>query len=101
MREGGKVNKEVTELDKKLRKYLALTKKALYKAAKAIATEKKEQATIVLDMASRYYKDALYFQKKNKRVTALAAVSYAHGWLDCGNKIGLFNVKDTKLFVIK
>lgn len=92
---------EREEIERTIKKYLKITKKALNKATKAISIGKKEQAEIVFDMANRYYEDALYFQKKNKLVTALAAVSYAHGWLDCGSKIGLFNVKDTKLFVIK
>ena len=89
------------KIERTIKRYLKITKKALDKASKAIPTGKKEQAEIVLDMANRYYKDALYFQKRNKPVTALAAVSYAHGWLDCGSKIGLFNVRDTKLFVVK
>ena len=39
--------------------------------------------------------------KKNDYVTAFAALNYAHGWLDVGSKLGIFNVKNDKLFVIK
>ena len=89
--------------------YLQITKEALDKARKAISNNNaisnsnsgKKQAAIVLDMAERYYKDAIYWQKKKQLVTALAAVSYAHGWIDCGSKLGLFNVKDSRLFIIK
>ena len=87
------------ELKNKLGSYLNLTKKALDKALKAISSKK--DALVVLDMANRYYNDALYFREKGMLTTALASVSYAHGWLDCGNRIGLFNVKDSKLFITK
>jgi len=52
-------------------------------------------------MAQRYYDDALYFKSKGKLLLALSAVSYAHGWLDCGSRLGFFEVKDNKLFITK
>ena len=45
--------------------------------------------------------DAKYFRDKNDYVNALAALSYAHAWLDAGARIGLFDVKgDNELFTV-
>lgn len=88
----------------KLSKYFAITNEALNKAKKAISKKNKEKerdALNVLDMAQRYFDDAKYFKDKGDYVNAFACLNYAHGWLDCGNKIGLFNVNDTKFFVTK
>ncbi len=93
------------EIDKaKLRKYFTITEKALKIAKKAINKKykkKEKEALAVLDMAQRYFDDALFFKKQGDLVNAFAAVNYAHGWLDAGSKLGLFKVKNTKLFVIK
>ena len=54
-----------------------------------------------LDMATRYYEDAKHFAKKGDIVTAFAALNYAHGWLDAGARIGLFDVgHDNELFTV-
>ena len=95
----GKEEKEVTE--EKINKYLNLTDRALQKAEKAMNNKRKKEAEIVYDMANRYFKDANYFKGKGMLVTAFAAINYAHGWLDSGSKLGLFKVKDTRLFVVK
>ncbi len=52
------------------------------------------------DMASRYYSDAKHFKKNNDYVLAFAALNYAHGWLDAGARIGLFDVHDSTLFTV-
>lgn len=87
--------------DKKLKRYFSITKKALEIAKKHINKEKKEEAEIILDMSQRYYNDALWFKEKKDFVNSFAALNYAHGWLDTGSKLGIFNVKNNKLFVIK
>jgi hypothetical protein len=33
-------------------------------------------------------------------VNVFAAVNYAHGWLDCGARLKIFDVRDDKLFTI-
>ena len=38
--------------------------------------------------------------KKENYVLAFAALNYAHGWLDAGARIGLFKVKDNRLFTV-
>ena len=54
-----------------------------------------------LDMAKRYYEDANHFEQKGDYVNAFAALNYAHGWLDAGARIGLFDVgHDSKLFTV-
>ncbi|MEM4152574.1 MAG: DUF357 domain-containing protein [Candidatus Pacearchaeota archaeon] len=89
------------EIDKKLKKYFKITGKALDIAKKAINEGKKKEALEVLDMAQRYYEDAKFFEKQRQIINAFAALNYAHGWIDCGSRLGLFKVKDSKLFVIK
>jgi hypothetical protein len=85
----------------KLNKYFSITKEALDKAGKALDTTRLKEAEDFLDMASRYYSDAKYFMKKKKDyVLAFAALNYAHGWLDAGARIGLFKVKDSRLFTV-
>ncbi len=91
--------KKVTE--EKINKYIGITDRALQKAKKAMNKRKKKDAEIVYDMAERYFRDANYFKSKGMLVTAFGAINYAHGWLDSGSKLGLFKVKDTRLFVVK
>lgn len=89
--------------DEKLAKYFDVTKRALAKAK--IETHSitigEEQAKDFYDMASRYFSDAEHFAKKGMIVTAFAALNYAHGWLDAGARIGLFDVDhDSELFTV-
>ncbi len=92
--------KEIT--DEKLEKYFDITGQALKKAKDNISKDnsKKEFAADFLDMTQRYYKDAKYFREKDDYVNAFAALSYAHGWLDAGARIKLFDVHDSKLFTV-
>ena len=91
-----------SEVEERLEKYLELTKKAMEKVVVKAETEKeKAQAEDFLSMAKSYYSDALHFKEKGEFVTALAAVSYAHAWLDAGVRIRLFDVgNDNKLFTL-
>jgi uncharacterized protein len=95
---------EITE--EKIKKYLLITNEALNKvkiAKKAGMTEKecKAAAEDFLDMAQRYYSDAQHFYKKGDIINAFAAVNYAHGWLDAGARLGLFDVgHDNRLFTV-
>jgi hypothetical protein len=89
--------------DEKLAKYFDVTGRALKKVK--IVSEGtinfKEAAEDFLDMAQRYYSDAQFFEKKGDIVNAFAALNYAHGWLDAGARIGLFDVdKDNVLFTV-
>ena len=91
------MNQTITQ--EKLEKYFSITKEALEMAKKNL--DGSEQAKDFLDMAQRYFDDAHYFlEKKEDRVLAFAALNYAHGWLDAGARIGLFKVKDSRLFTV-
>lgn len=91
--------------EKKLEKYFDVTKRAL-KKVKIVKKQKKtikwkENAEDFLDMATRYFSDAKHFKKKGDIVTAFAALNYAHGWLDAGARLGLFDVDgDNELFTV-
>ena len=87
----------------KIERYLSITSKALAKLRIA-APEKsfgRKMADDFLEMAESYYNDAKHFRDEGDFVTAFAAVNYAHGWLDCGARIGLFDVDgDDVLFTL-
>jgi len=85
----------------KLEKYLKLTTLGLKKARKNIIKKKKSEGKEIIDMVSNYLSDANYFKKNNDFVNAFAAINYAHGWLDSGARLKVFNLKDNKLFTIK
>jgi len=95
---------ENTVTKEKLEKYFDVSNKA-YKLAKASDcrfTDKKmlEARKDFLDMIERYISDAKHFEKKGEIVTAFAALNYAHGWLDAGARLGLFDVHDSQLFTV-
>ncbi len=87
----------------KLNRYFYVTGEAL-KKAKIVEKGKvdfRKAAEDFLDMAQRYYADAGHFRKKGDYVNAFACLNYAHGWLDAGARIGLFDVgKDNRLFAV-
>ncbi|MBW2968579.1 DUF357 domain-containing protein [Candidatus Woesearchaeota archaeon] len=95
------MNAEITE--KKLSKYFDVTSRAIAKV-KINSEQKinwKSQAEDFLDMAKRYFSDAKHFKEKGDIVTAFAALNYAHGWLDAGARLGLFDVDgDSELFTV-
>lgn len=98
-------NKEKTDCvsPEKLEKYFDVTGRALKKIK--IGKERKldweKSAEDFLDMAQRYFNDAKHFQEKGMIVTAFAALNYAHGWLDAGARLGLFDVGgDNVLFTV-
>ncbi len=89
--------------DKLLDKYFDVTRRALKKVkiTKSGKIDWEKSGVDFLDMAQRYFDDALYFRKKEDYTTAFAALNYAHGWLDAGARLGLFDVgKDNKLFTV-
>ena len=85
----------------KLEKYFKLTSEALKKVKKKIIKGKEKHAKEIIDMVENYLSDAKYFENKKDFVNAFAALNYAHGWLDSGVRLDIFNVKDDKLFTVK
>ena|SRR3989338_4996269 len=91
--------KEVT--DEKLDKYFSITKEALDMVRSSpMCAERHAEAADFLDMAQRYYDDAAHFRNQGEFVNAFGALNYAHAWLDAGARIGLFKVKDSRLFTV-
>jgi len=91
--------KEIT--DEKLDKYFKITTEAFEKAKQsANATSLEKEREDMLDMIERYISDAHHFKEKDDFVNAFAALSYAHGWLDAGARIGIFDVHDSRLFTV-
>ena len=92
-----------TVTEEKIDRYLDITKRALDKL-KLAAPERSFNRRLAEDflyMAVSYYNDAKHFREDGDLVTAFAAVNYAHGWLDCGARIGLFDVGgDDVLFTL-
>ena len=85
----------------KIKKYRNLSSEALKKAKKSIIKGKEDYAREIFDMVENYISDSEYFQDKGDFINAFAALNYCHGWLDSGVRLGIFNVKDDKLFTIK
>jgi len=89
--------------EEKMRKYLDTTIRAL-KKLKIAPPERsfgRKAAEDFLKMAESYYEDALHFWDAGDVVNSFAAVNYAHGWLDCGARLGLFDVGgDDRLFTL-
>lgn len=95
------MNDRVTE--EKIDRYLSITEKALKKLKVATPERSfgKKLADDFLNMATSYYNDAKHFREEGDLVTAFAAVNYAHGWIDCGARIGLWDVGcDDQLFTL-
>ena len=87
----------------KVLKYLDITDRAL-KKVNIIAPKRSYASKIAkdfLNMARSYYEDARHFFDRDDYVNAFACVNYAHGWLDAGAKLGLFDVgEDDQLFTL-
>ena len=84
-------------------KDIALTERALEKIA--IASPRRSHlrkiAEDFLAMGRAYYEDAKHFREKGELDKALANINYAHGWLDAGARLGLFDVGgDDTLFTL-
>lgn len=94
---------ENTISKEKLDKYKELTSQALQKIVFS-SPEKTHLANTAIDfyeMAQNYFEDAKHFEEKEDYVNAFAALNYAHGWLDAGARMGLFDVDhDSRLFTV-
>lgn len=93
--------KSINKISKeKIEKYYKLTIKALEIAKKSIKKEKNTEANEIILMVECYMKDSKYFKEKKDYVNAFACINYAHGWLDSGARLRIFEVKDNNLFTI-
>jgi len=85
----------------KIKRYRAITSKAMKIAESSVVKGKGKEAKEIIEMVSNYLSDSGYFEKNKDLVNAFAALSYARGWLDAGARLGIFDVKDDSLFMIK
>jgi hypothetical protein len=93
--------KELT--DEKIAKYLDITARALakVKVAPPEPSHLRDVAKDFLHMATSYHNDAKHFAAQGDHVNAFACVNYAHGWLDAGARLGLWDVGgDDVLFTL-
>jgi hypothetical protein len=84
----------------KVKKYFDLTESALEVVKKNIISGKEEESKEIIDMVTNYVSDAHHFFDKEDLVNAFAALNYAHGWLDGGVRLKVFEVDDDRLFTV-
>ena len=87
----------------RINKYLDLTAKALAKVSiiDEEGTDNYAKAEDILGMVNAYHSDAKFFLDEGRGGDAFAAVNYAHGWIDCGVRLGYLDGKgDWQLFTL-
>ncbi len=90
-------------LEEKLDRDLDLTRQALEKVKITAPTRSysRKVAEDFLGMAKAYFEDAVHFKQEGNPVNAFACVNYAHGWLDAGARLGVFDTgEDDRLFTL-
>ena len=85
----------------KINKYFEITETALIQVKEHIISCKEKYAKEIIEMVENYISDAKHFEKNEEFVNCFAALNYAHGWLDSGVRLDIFDVKDDKLFTVK
>ena len=89
--------------DEKIARYLDITKRARAKLT-LVQPQPSHLRTIAddfLKMADSYQSDAAHFAANGDYVNAFACINYAHGWLDAGARLGLWDVGgDDVLFTL-
>ena len=92
------MDKEIKK--EKIKKYYEITSKALELAKKNISKGKGKEAKEIIIMVECYLSDSKHFEKQGHYVNAYGCLNYAHGWLDAGARLKIFNVKDNRLFTV-
>jgi hypothetical protein len=89
-------------LKEKTNRYMVMLQNALGNIE--IAAEERSYLYRIADdyliMARSYFKDGVFFMKKDDPVNALACFCYGHAWLDAGARLGVFKIEDDKLFAL-
>ncbi|MCH7850818.1 MAG: DUF357 domain-containing protein [Nanoarchaeota archaeon] len=91
---------ENTITKEKVKKYFNLTESALSRVKDSISKGKETEAKEIIEMVSNYVSDAHHFEDSENLVNAFAALNYAHGWLDSGVRLKVFDVNDDRLFTV-
>jgi len=84
----------------KIERYFNLTETALKEVKKNIIKGKEKEAKEIISMAENYVSDAHHFFDKGDWVNCFGALNYAHGWIDSGVRLCVFNVNDDRLFTV-
>jgi hypothetical protein len=84
-----------------LANYRKITDKAFDIVKKNVVKDKKEEAKKIFEMAECYLSDSKHFEKEGDLINSFGAIYYAHGWIDCGVRLGIFDVHDDKLFTVR
>ena len=84
-----------------MKKYFSVTETALCEIKKNVFAGKGVEAKKIISMVENYVSDSHHFEKNGDYVDAFGALNYAHGWIDCGVRLGIFDVKDNKLFTVR
>ena len=87
----------------RIQKYIGLTAKALDKVSiiDKLGTDNHSKAEDILAMVKAYHSDAKFFLEEGRGEDAFGAVNYAHGWIDCGVRLGNLDGKgDWQLFTL-
>jgi len=85
--------------EEKIVGYFDVARKALAKAKNSGEKMNISNArNVIIGMVENYLSDAEHFYRKKDLVNSFAALNYAHGWLDCGASLGIFDVHDSDLF---
>jgi uncharacterized protein len=84
-----------------LENYRKITEKAFDIVKKNIMKDKKEESKKIFEMVECYLSDSKHFEKQGDLVNSFGAIYYAHGWIDCGVRLGIFDVHDDKLFTVR
>ena len=91
-----------TKLKLRVSKYRKLSERALKIAKKNIAKgkENEKNADEIIKMVECYLSDSIHFEKKGDLINSLSCLNYAHGWLDSGARLGIFDVNNSDLFTV-
>ncbi|MBT4376510.1 DUF357 domain-containing protein [archaeon] len=93
------MQKEISKV--KLDKYFNLTSEAFKIVKENVISGREKDAKEIVEMVENYLSDARHFEKKGDWVNAFAALNYAHGWIDSGVRLDVFEVEDDRLFTVK
>ncbi len=89
--------------EERVEEYISKTEEALDKIemVQPDRSHFKGLAEDFLEMVEAYQEDAKHFYEEGDLVNAFACINYAHGWLDAGARLGLFDTGgDDQLFTL-
>lgn len=86
----------------KLERYFGITKEAYDIIKISVIKGKENYAKEIFEMVGNYISDAEHFRDSGEWVLSFAALNYAHGWIDSGVRLDIFDVgNNDRLFTIK